>query len=78
LQKGWILCQEVTVQVLAAKGQAQDVVWDEARARVEAEWADLILQGRVVIAFARTVEQLLLMLPGSLVMQKAALNVEQK
>jgi hypothetical protein len=68
----------VTVQVLAAKGQAQDVVWDEARARVEAEWADLILQGRVVIAFARTVEQLLLMLPGSLVMQKAALNVEQK
>ena len=68
----------MTVQVLAAKGPAQDVVWDEARDKVEAEWADLIPRGRVVIAFARTAEQRLLMLPGSLVTQEAVLNVEQK
>jgi hypothetical protein len=78
LQKGWILCQEVTVQVLAAKGQAQDVVWDEARARVEAEWADLILQGRVVIAFARTVVQQPLMLLDSLAIKEAVQNVVLK
>jgi len=71
LQKGWILCQEVTVQVLAAKGQAQDVVWDEAKpkVRVEAEWVDHLLQGRAEVVCVRNAEQRLLMLPDSLVMR---------
>jgi hypothetical protein len=71
LQKGWILCQEVTVQVLAAKGQAQDVVWVEARARVrvEAECVDHLLQARAEVVSAQNAEQRLLMLPDSLVMR---------
>jgi len=69
LQKGWILCQEVTVQVLAAKGPVQDVVWDEDRARVEAEWAGRLLQGQAEVASVRNVEQQLLILPDNLVMR---------
>jgi len=69
LKKGNILCQEVTVQVLAAKGPAQDVVWAEARARVEAEWVARLQQGRAEVASVRNAEQRLLMLPDSLVMQ---------
>jgi len=68
------------VQVLLAKGPAQDVVWDEAkvRARVEAEWVDRLQQGRAVIASVRNAEQQLLILQDSHVMQKIVLNVERK
>jgi len=68
------------VQVLLAKGPAQDVVWDEAkvRARVEAEWVDRLQQGRAVIASVRNAEQQLLILQDSHVMQRIVLNVERK
>jgi hypothetical protein len=46
--------------------------------KVEAEWADLLLQDRVVIAYVQTAEQQLLMLQGSLVMHQAVRNVVQK
>ena len=68
----------MTVQVLVAKDPAQAGVWAKARARVEAEWADHLQQGQAEVVYARTAEQRLLMLPGSLVMQKAVLNVVRK
>jgi len=77
LQKGWILCQEVTVQGLAARVPAQAGVWAEARARVEAGWAAHLQQGRAEVVSARTAEQQLLMLLDSLVMQRAVLSVER-
>jgi hypothetical protein len=73
-----ILCQEETVLDPLVKDLAQDVVWDEAGARVEAEWAALFQQGRAEIVSVQAVERQLLMLPDSLVMQKAVLNVVQK
>jgi hypothetical protein len=45
---------------------------------VEAEWADHLPQGRAEVVYARTAEQRLLMLPGSLVMQKIVQNVVRK
>jgi hypothetical protein len=68
LQKGWILCQEEMVQGLRAKGPAQAGVWVEAKAKVEAEWADHLPQGRAEIAYVRAAEQRSLTLPDSLVM----------
>jgi len=68
----------VTVQGLAVRVPAQDVAWVEARARVEAGWADHLQRGRAEVVSVQNVEQRLLMLPDSLVMQKAVLNVEQK
>ena len=56
-------------QVLPVRGPAQDVIWDEAKARVEAEWAGRLLQDRAEAVFVRNVEQRLLMLPDSLVMR---------
>ena len=67
MQKGWILCQEVTVQVLAAKGLAQDVVWDEVKVKAEAEWVDRLLEDQAEVVSVQNVEQRLLMLPDSLV-----------
>jgi len=78
LQKGWILCQEVTVQVLVVRGLAQAGVWVEARARVEAGWVDRLQQGRAEIVSVRNAEQRQLILLDSLVMQRAVQNVEQK
>ncbi len=74
------MCQEVMVQGLPAKVPAQAGVWVEvkARARVEAEWADHLLQGRAEVVYARTAGRKLLMLQDSLVMQKAVLNVARK
>jgi len=66
------------VQGLPAKVPAQAGVWAEAKAKVEAEWVDHLLQGRAEVVSVRIAEQQLLILPGSLVMQKAALNVVQK
>ena len=66
------------VQVLAAKGPVRDVVWAEARARVEAEWVVHLQQGRAEIVSVRTAEQRLLMLLDSLVMQKVVLSVVRK
>ena len=56
-------------QVLLVRDPAQDVIWDEARARVEAEWADHLQQGRAEIVSVQNVEQRLLILPDSLVMR---------
>ncbi len=56
-------------QVQLVKDPAQDVVWDEARARVEAEWVDHLQQDRAEIVSVQTAEQRLLMLPGSRVIQ---------
>jgi len=78
LKKGDVLCQEATVQVLAAKGPGQDVVWVEARARVEAGWADHSRQGRAEIVSVRAAEQQFLMLSDSPVTQEAAPNVGHK
>jgi len=75
LQKGWILCQEVTVQGLRARVPVQAGVWVEAKDKVEAGWADLMPQGRAVIAYVRAVAQQPLMLRNNLVMQKVVLNV---
>ena len=57
------------VQGLPARDQAQAVVWVEARARVEAGWADLLQQGRAEIVSVRNAEQRSLMLQDSLVMR---------
>ena len=78
MQKGWILCQEATVQDRLVKDPAQDVVWVEAKAKVEAGWADRLQQVRAVIVYVQTAEQRSFMLLDSLVMQKAVLNVVQK
>ena len=66
------------VQGPLVKDPAQDVVWDEARAKVEAEWADHLQQGQAEVASVRAAEQWLLMLLDSLVMRKAVLSAEQK
>jgi len=66
------------VQGLPARIPAQAAVWVEVKARVEAEWADHFPQGRAEVVYARTAEQRLLMLPGSLVMQKIVLSVVRK
>jgi hypothetical protein len=63
---------------LPARVRVQAGVWVEVEAKVEAEWAGHLRQGQVVIAYVRTAEQRSLMLQGSLVMQKAVLNVVQK
>ena len=68
----------MTVQVLAVKGPAQDVVWDKDKARVKVEWVDRLLEDQAEIAYARVVEQRSLMLSDSLAMQRAVLNVVQK
>ena len=53
-------------------------VWGEAKAGVEAEWADHLQQDRAEIVSVQTAEQRLLMLSDSLVTQKAVLNVVRK
>ena len=68
----------MTVQALPVKDPAQAVVWGKVRARVEAEWVGHLQQGRAEIVSVRTAEQRLLMLPDSLVMQKAVRNVVRK
>jgi hypothetical protein len=65
-------------QGLRARVPAQAGVWVEAKAKVEAGWADHLQQGRAVIAFVQTAEQRLLMLQDSLVIQKVVLSVVQK
>jgi len=73
-----MLCQEVTVQAPAAKDRGPDEVWVEAKARVEAGWADHLQQGRAEIVSVRTAEQRPLMLQGSLAIQEAVPNVVHK
>ncbi len=62
------------VQVLAVKAQEQA----EAKVRVEAKWVGRLQQDRVEIVSVQAAEQRLGMLPGSLVMRKAVLNVVRK
>ncbi len=76
--KGDLLCQEVMVRAQLVKDPAQDEVWDKARGKAEAEWADHLLQGRAEIVCARIAEQQLLTLPDSHVIKEIALSVEQK
>jgi hypothetical protein len=68
------------VQVLAVRVPAQDVVWvqAEARAGVEAGWADRLQQGRAEVVSVQNAERRLLMLQDNLVMQKAVRSVERK
>jgi len=66
------------VQGLPARAPAQAGAWGKAKARVEAEWVGRLPQGRVEIAYVRNAAQQSPMLQGSLVMQKAVLNVVQK
>jgi hypothetical protein len=68
----------VTVQVLAVKGPAQDVVWDKDKARVKVGWVDRLLEDQAEIAYARVVEQRSLMLSDSLAIKEAVLNVVRK
>jgi len=77
-RKELILCQEEMEQGRAVRDRVAAEVWDEGKARVEAEWVDRLPQDRVEIVSVQTAEQRLLMLPDSLVMQKAVLNVEQR
>jgi len=62
-----MLCQEVTVQGLAAEDPAQAGARVEARAK--AEWVAHLPQGRAEIVCVRNVEQQSLMLQDSLVMR---------
>ena len=64
----------MTVQGLQVRGPAQVGVWLEAKARVEAEWADHLPQGRAEVVSVQTAEQRLLMLPDSLAIHKAVRN----
>jgi hypothetical protein len=73
-----MLCQEAMEQVLPAKDPAQDVVWGEGRAKVEAGWADHSQQGRAEIVSAQTAEVKSLMLPDSRVIKEAVQSVVQK
>jgi len=68
----------VTVQVLAVKCPAQDVVWDKDKARVKVGWVDRLLEDQAEIAYARVVEQRSLMLSDSLAIKEAVLNVVRK
>ena len=68
----------MTVQVLAVKGPAQDVVWDKDKARVKVGWVDRLLEDQAEIAYARVVEQRSLMLLDSLAIKEAVLNVVRK
>ena len=78
MQKGWILCQEVTVQAQLVKDQVQVEAKAWGVVRVEAEWVGLSPQGQAVIASARTAAQQSLMLPDSLVIKGAVQSAEQK
>jgi len=66
------------VQALLVKGPAQDVVWDEVRAKVEVEWGAHMLQGPVEIVRAQTVELRPLTLPDSRVIKEAVQSVVRK
>jgi hypothetical protein len=68
----------VTVQVLLVEDPAQDVVWDEARAKVEAGWADHLQQDRAEIVSVQTAEQRLLMSLDNLAVRRVVLSVEQE
>ncbi len=60
------------------RDRVQGVVRDLVKAEVEEEWAGLSQQDQVEILSVRTAERQLLMLPDSLLMQKAVLNVARK
>ena len=66
------------VQGLAAGVPAQAGVRVEAKAKVGAGWAGHLQQGRAEVAYARTAQQWLLMLPDSPVMREAVRNVVRK
>ena len=57
------------VQGLPAKVPAQAGVWVEAKAKVEAGWADHLPRVQVEVVYAPTVGKESLMLRDSLVMQ---------
>jgi hypothetical protein len=40
-----------------ARDAVQAVVWDEGKARVEAEWVDRSPQGRAEVVYARNAQQ---------------------
>ena len=61
------------VQGLQVRGLAQVGVWLEAK--VEAEWADHLLQGRAEVVSAQVAATRSLMLPDSLAIHKAVRNV---
>jgi len=65
-------------QVLAVKELVQDVALDEAKAKVGAEWADHLLQGRAVTVCVPNVERRSLTPPGSLAISKYVLSVVQE
>ena len=68
----------MTVQVLAVKGPAQDVVWDEAKVKAEAEWVDRLLEDQAEVVSVQNAEQRSLMLSDSLAIKEAVLNVVRK
>jgi hypothetical protein len=53
-------------QVLWVKAPVQVGVWGDAKAKVEAGWADLSQQGRAEIAYAQAAAQRLPIQPDSL------------
>ena len=65
MREGWILCQEVMVQVLQVRGPALDAAWDGARARAEAGWADRLQRDRAETVCVRNAGPRLVMLPDS-------------
>ena len=65
-------------QGLRARVPAQAGVWVEAKAKVEAGWADHLRQGQVEVVYAPTVATRSLTSRGSHVMRKVVLSVVQK
>ena len=45
------------VQALQVRDAAQDVVWEEVKAKVEAEWVGRTPQDRVVVVYVRNAQQ---------------------
>ena len=62
--------------MVRAPGQAG--VWDEAKARAEAEWVARLQQDRAEVVSVQNAEQRLGILLDSLVMQKAVRSVERQ
>jgi hypothetical protein len=59
------LCQEATEQGPLAKAPAQAEVWARDKDKAEAEWADLMQQGRAEIVCAQIAARRSLILPDN-------------
>ena len=66
------------VQALQVKDAVQAVVWDEGKAKAEAEWVDRTPQDRVVVVYVRNARQYYLMPLANLAMHEVVQDVVRK